>query len=72
MIDGEIMDVAETAAFLRVGKNAVYDLVARNEIPHKRVGRSIRFARSALLAWLGAPAHAMVRSCSSQVVNEES
>lgn len=51
---GEIMTVPEAAAFLRVGKNAVYDLVARGKIPHRRVGRAIRFSRAALLAWLGA------------------
>jgi excisionase family DNA binding protein len=51
----EIMTVLEAAEFLRVGKNAVYDLCTRGEIPHRRVGRSIRLSRSALLAWLGAP-----------------
>lgn len=66
----EVLDVLEVAALLRVGKNAVYDLVGRNKIPHRRVGRSIRFSRLAILAWLGSPVSAMVETCSLQAAEE--
>jgi len=50
--DDDVLDVREAAALLRLGRNAVYDGCARNEIPHRRIGKAIRFSRRALLAWL--------------------
>jgi excisionase family DNA binding protein len=38
---------------LRVGRNTIYELVSRNEIPHRRLGKQIRFSRPALMSWLG-------------------
>lgn len=60
----DVMTVAEVADLLRVGRNAVYDAVARNEIPHVRVGRLLRFHRSAVMQWL--------RGWSAQVAGEGS
>ena len=37
---------------LRVGCNKIYEMVARNEIPHRRFGRRIRFSRAAIMRWL--------------------
>jgi excisionase family DNA binding protein len=37
---------------LHVGRNKVYEMVARNEIPHRRFGRGIRFSRAAIMRWL--------------------
>ena len=37
---------------LHVGRNKVYEMVARNEIPHRRFGRGIRFSRTAIMRWL--------------------
>lgn len=48
-----VLDVEEVAELLRVGRNTIYELVARNEIPHRRLLKSIRFSRSAVMAWLG-------------------
>lgn len=50
--DDDVLDVAEVVLMLRMGRNTIYDLCARNEIPHRRIGRRIRFSRSALLKWL--------------------
>jgi excisionase family DNA binding protein len=50
--DLEVIDVAAVARLLRVGRNTVYALVGRNEIPHRRVGKQIRFHRSAVMRWL--------------------
>jgi len=55
--------VRELAAWLRTKERKVYDLVARNEIPHTRVGAKILFAPPAVERWLalranGSPARA--------------
>lgn len=42
----------EVAAFLRIGRNAVYDLAARGELPSLRVGSRIRFVPAEVRAWL--------------------
>lgn len=49
---GDVMTAPEVATLLRVGRNHVYDLAGRNEIPHRRVGKHLRFSRSAIAAWL--------------------
>jgi excisionase family DNA binding protein len=47
-----VLDVEQTARLLRVGRNTIYELVGRNEIPHRRLGKQIRFSRDALMSWL--------------------
>jgi excisionase family DNA binding protein len=47
-----VLDVEDVARLLRVGRNTVYDLVGRNEIPHRRLGKQIRFSRDAVMSWL--------------------
>jgi excisionase family DNA binding protein len=49
---GDVLDVPAVARLLTVGRNTVYALVARNAIPHRRIGRLIRFHRDALMRWL--------------------
>jgi excisionase family DNA binding protein len=49
---GEVIDVPAVARLLAVGRNTVYLLVARNEIPHRRLGKQIRFSRTAIVRWL--------------------
>lgn len=51
--NAEILTVNEAAEFLRIGRNQLYDAIGRGEVPHKRIGRSIRLSRTALVAWLG-------------------
>jgi len=48
----EVIDVAEVGKMLRIGRNKIYDMVARDEIPHRRFGRRIRFSRAAIMQWL--------------------
>ena len=50
----EVMTVAEAAAFLKIGRNALYGAIGRNKIPHRRIGRQIRLSRTALVRWLDA------------------
>jgi excisionase family DNA binding protein len=50
--DLDVMTVEEGAAFLRIGRNALYDAIGRGEVPHRRIGRMIRLSRVALVRWL--------------------
>ena len=50
--DDDVLDVRGVVRMLRVGRNKVYEMVARNEIPHRRFGRGIRFSRTAIMRWL--------------------
>lgn len=48
----DVMDVASVGKILRIGRNKIYEMVARNQIPHRRFGRRIRFSRAAIMRWL--------------------
>ncbi len=48
---GEIMTVDEAAHFLRVGRSQLYDAIGRGDVPHRRIGRSIRLSRTELVRW---------------------
>lgn len=48
----DVMNAREVAALLRVGRNAVYDLAGRNQIPHRRVGKHLRFSRATVMRWI--------------------
>ncbi len=43
----------EVSKRLGIGRGAVYELVSRNEIPHIRLGRSIRFDMERIEQWIG-------------------
>jgi excisionase family DNA binding protein len=47
----DVLTPREAAKLLRIGRNTIYDGCARNEIPHRRIGKLIRFSRPALVAW---------------------
>lgn len=46
-----IMNVPQAAAYLGVGKDILYTLAARDEIPHFHIGRYLRFNRADIDAW---------------------
>jgi excisionase family DNA binding protein len=48
----DIMTVKEVALYLKLKPLAVYRKVAKDEIPHLRAGRSIRFNRDKIDHWL--------------------
>lgn len=58
----EVLHVPDVQCLLRIGRNSVYALVNRNEIPHRRLGKQIRFSRAAVMRWLS--------SCSLQGAKE--
>jgi excisionase family DNA binding protein len=45
------MTAHEVAAVLQVTRGWVYAATRRNEIPHVRLGRYVRYRRSAIEAW---------------------
>jgi excisionase family DNA binding protein len=45
----EVLTVREAAAVLRIGRNQLYEAVARGELRAFRIGRSIRIPKQALL-----------------------
>lgn len=48
----DVLDVPQVATLLGVGRNTIYTLVAKNQIPHRRLGKAIRFSRTAVMSWL--------------------
>lgn len=48
----DVLTVEEARARLRMGRNAIYDALARNEIPNIRVGRKYLVPRVAFEAML--------------------
>ncbi len=44
--------VRDVAAFLQVGRNAIYGMAQSGEIPSLRVGARVRFVPDEIRAWL--------------------
>lgn len=51
-----VLTLAQAAALLLVDEEAVAELAEAGELPGRRVGGEWRFARDAVLAWLGSAA----------------
>lgn len=45
-----LMTIAEAAAFLRVGRSTLYQLMDRGELPHVKIGSARRIPKRALIA----------------------
>jgi len=53
--DAILYTVTQTAEALGVGRDAVYELIARDELPHIRLGeRTLRVPRALLAQWVEA------------------
>jgi excisionase family DNA binding protein len=61
-----VLKVREAAAILRVGRNQLYEAVARGELPAIRIGRTIRIPTTALRDLVAAPAPQSGRTASSR------
>ncbi len=48
----DVLSVGDAAALLKVGRNCLYDAIARGEIPHRRIGKHLRLSRHGLMRWL--------------------
>lgn len=49
-----LLTVAQAAQMLQMGRNTIYEMVARDEMPCVRIGRTIRISRAGLMAWISA------------------
>ena len=47
-MENEVLDAVEAAKFLKVSRDTLYGLARRRLVPHKRLGRQIRFHRKVL------------------------
>jgi excisionase family DNA binding protein len=54
----DVLTPGEAAVLLRIGEEDLLAAAERGDLPGRRIGEEWRFAREALLAWLGAPASA--------------
>lgn len=53
-----VLTVEEAAEVLRISRGSAYEAVRTGDLPHVRIGRTIRVPRRALLALLGEDAPA--------------
>src|SRR4051795_12956088 len=53
---GDVLTLAEAAAYLRVGEPDVLRLVREQGLPGRQVGDDWRFLKTAIAGWLGTPA----------------
>ena len=47
-----LLKVSQAAALLNIGRNAAYELIRRDELPHVLVGKSIRVPRADLESYV--------------------
>lgn len=58
-----LLTAAEVAAWLGLSIGTIRNKASRKEIPHEKVGGSVRFRRSAIEAWIEShPAEAVAKS----------
>jgi excisionase family DNA binding protein len=48
----DILNVEEAGEYLKLGRSTVYRLSREGVIPHTRIGKSLRFKKDVLDAWL--------------------
>lgn len=49
--DSDFLDVRQAASYCGLGVRTLYDLANHRQVPAHRVGRTLRFSRSALDEW---------------------
>lgn len=64
----EVINPEEAARLFRCDRKTIYDAVAKNRIPHQRLGRRIFFSREGLLEWLAYPPSSFVQSTAGAIV----
>lgn len=63
----DVMDVEEVAAYLRFSVDTIYNKVQAREIPHTRIGNTLRFTKWTIDAWLDRNTVTPVESVYDQV-----
>lgn len=56
IMDRLLLKPSEAAALLGIGRTKIYELIRANQLPHRRVGKSIRVSVAQLRDWAEAPA----------------
>lgn len=51
--EADVLDIRGAMTLLKLGRSAIYAACGRGQIPHRRIGKHIRFSRAALIRWLG-------------------
>jgi len=51
-LDAEVMTIKEVALYLRLSEAKVYEMARNGSLPAFRVGKSWRFQRASLMAWI--------------------
>jgi excisionase family DNA binding protein len=51
-MDSEVLTFEEAKRYLKISSSTLYRLVQRKKIPASKVGRSWRFRKERLIAWL--------------------
>lgn len=47
-----VFTIPEVAAYLKISKSKIYNLVSQKQIPHLKVGRNVRIREADLQKWL--------------------
>lgn len=47
----DLLTIDEARAILRVGRNAMYDLIKRG-VPHIKIGKQIRIPKASFYVWM--------------------
>ena len=51
-LEDPILTIPEVASYLKISTSKIYSLVAREEIPHLKIGRNVRIRRKDLQVWI--------------------
>ncbi len=52
-----LLTVEDMAQWLKVSKGSIFNLVHERRVPFIKIGRRVRFERSAVLEWLNSSIH---------------
>lgn len=50
--DIEVIAAKDVSEMLKISQWMVYELVKRNDIPHVKIGRSVRFIKTDIINWM--------------------
>jgi len=54
MAESVLLTVRDVQEVTQLGRTKIYELMRDGQLPYLRIGRSVRFRREALEAWLAA------------------
>jgi excisionase family DNA binding protein len=60
-MEKELLTAKETAEFLGLAEITIYKMTYRKQIPYVKLGRTKRFDKSKLLAWIETNAHDTIK-----------